>query len=75
MPSWFVDWMRRAGLNHFAASMLGGFEPAAIVLAQLAYLADPFIGNQQRSLTELGNMLEDPSARADLISELDKDIP
>jgi hypothetical protein len=74
MPSWFISWMQRAGLNHFAATMLDGFAPVAIVLAQLAYLADPFIGNQQRSLTELGNVLEDPLTRAALISELDKDV-
>jgi hypothetical protein len=66
--------MRRAGLNHFAASMLDGFGPAAIVLAQLAYLADPFIGNQSGALIDLGSALEDPGARADLITELDKDI-
>lgn len=73
-PSWFVDWMRRARLNHLAASMLDGFGPAAIVLAQLAYLADPFVGSQRGSLTDLGSALEDSSARAALISELDEDI-
>ena len=73
MPSWFIDWMHRAGLNHFAASMLDGFEPAAIVLAQLAFLADPFIGPHQGSLTDLGRVLEDPSSRAALIAELDKE--
>ena len=73
MPTWFVDWMRRAGLNHLAASMLDGFGPAAIVLAQLAYLADPFIGNQRGSLMDLGSALEDPRTRAALITELDKD--
>lgn len=73
-PSWFVEWMRRAGLNHLAASMLDGFGPAAIVLAQLAYLADPFLGSQRGSLIDLGSALEDPIGRADLITELDKDI-
>jgi hypothetical protein len=71
--TWFVEWMRRAGLNHFAASMLDGFEPAAIVLAQLAFLADPFIGSYQGSLTDLGRALEDPALRAALVEELDKD--
>lgn len=54
--------------------MLDGFGPAAIVLAQLAYLADPFVGNQRLSLTDFGGVLEDPRARAELITELDKDI-
>ena len=73
MPSWFIEWMRRAGLNHFAASMLDGFGPAAIVLAQLAFLADPFVGPHQGSLTDLGLTLENPSSRAALIAELDKE--
>ena len=73
MPSWLIAWMRRAGLNHFAASMLDGFEPAAIVLAQLAFLADPFVGSYQGALTDLGHILEDPASRAALIAELDKE--
>ncbi|MGD8604589.1 MAG: hypothetical protein PVF49_08455 [Anaerolineales bacterium] len=74
MPSWFIEWTRRAGLNHLAASMLDGFGPAAIVLAQLAYFADPFISSPSVSMTDLGGILEDSRARADLITELDKDI-
>jgi hypothetical protein len=53
--------------------MLDGFEPAAIVLAQLAFLADPFIGSYQGSLTDLGRALEDSASRAALVEELDKD--
>jgi len=51
-----VAWLRRAGLNSFAASALEAFAPLATIGAQLGYIAEPFIGGS----AEFGRQLENP---------------
>lgn len=60
-PGW-MDSLRRMGVDQAAALVLDAAGPLSVLLAQMVYLGQPFVGSQA---SMLGRLLEDQNeARA-----------
>ena len=73
--SWTAQ-VKRLGLGNLASLLLQAGRPLAPMLAQLLYIADPFvaINENKNSLENLGAQLEDSQVFTNLIHELSEEL-
>ena len=65
-----TSWLRRVGLNEYAAFLLEAIGPFAFLGAQAAFLVEPLFGPSDNPVSDLARLLEDPTQVSALVERL-----